>query len=466
MSRLEEGLRAAALRTPDRVAVVEAATGRTATYGELEGLASAFADRLRAAGVRPGDRVAFRLSKSIDALVALFGALGAGAAYVPLDPGAPDERTATVLARSGAGAVVTAGPSGLAVEARAGTEPVPGLAYVLFTSGSTGVPKGVAHTHESALAFVDWARAAVGAVPDDRFGSHAPLHFDLSIFDVFVPLGAGASVVLFDEALGRLPKDLARGISERGVTVWYSTPSTLRMLLAWGQLERHDYGPLRCALFAGEVLAGRDLALLRAHWRAAVAWNWYGPTETNVCTAYRIGPDDARDDAFPIGRAVEPDETRVLDGELCVRGATVMHGYWDDPEATERAFVEHGGVRWYRTGDLVREDPDGNYVFLGRRDRMVKRQGYRIELGDLEAALARHPAVCEVAVVARPHAGQGIELRAFLATRGGAAPSTVELRTHVASILPSYMLPDRFVVLDGLPHTSTGKVDYRALEGS
>lgn len=477
--RLEHLLRASAARAPERVAVIEAGTGRTITYGELDRRTDELAARLKAAGVQPGDRVAQHIPKSIDSIVALFSAMKAGAAYVPLDPSAPQARNDKIIGKAGAAAVVRVKDGEHTIEPRqAEGERIPDLSYILFTSGSTGEPKGVAHTHASALSFVDWSTRVFEPVPDDRFASNAPFHFDLSIFDIYVPIGAGATLVLFDEGLARFPQDLARITHEQQVTVWYSTPSTLRMLLAWGKLERFDYSSLKHVVFAGEVFAAHHLAEMKKKWPSARWWNLYGPTETNVCNGFEVPQswDPERKEPFPIGPVCDNDEGILVDregnlvpaggeGELCIRGGTVMLKYWGEPEMTARAFLEHGGHRWYKTGDLCKLDADGNYVYLGRRDRMVKRLGYRIELSEIEAVLGRHPAVGEVAAIAKPDADNGVQIRAYLVTHGGVKPSLVELRTFCATGLPPYMIPDKFTVLPSLPRTSTDKTDYRALEG-
>ncbi len=480
--RLEELLRQGAERWPDAVAVRDAGRGGERTYAALWADAEALAARLRDHGVRPGDRVAIRMPKSVDSVAAIFGALGAGAAYVPLDASAPAARNERIAALAGAAAVVTPGACGGApaiAGGPGGEAGAPELSYLLFTSGSTGEPKGVVHTHASARSFVDWAVERFAPRPEDRFASHAPLHFDLSIFDLYVPLAAGATLVLFDEGLGRLPTALAEAIDARRISVWYSTPSTLRMLLTYGRMERFDYQALRLVLYAGEVFAANQLAALRERWPRPRYFNLYGPTETNVCTCYEVPATwpPERSEPFPIGSACAGDEARVIDadgrelgagaeGELVVRGGTLMAGYWGRPEATAAArWRDADGREWYRTGDLVRDLGDGVYTFLGRRDRMVKRHGFRIELGEIEVALGTMEGVTEAAAVARPHPDQGVEIVAFVTTEGGLRPSLVAFRGFAARHLPASMIPDRFEVVEALPRTSTGKIDLRTLEG-
>lgn len=506
--RLHELLRTSARRAPDAVAVLDGAGGSALSYRALDEASDAVAAALTAAGVVPGDRVAILVPKSLASVVALFGILKAGAAYVPIDAYAPANRNAGIVRACGAKALFvptskwdTVAGEGLTAGAitsvsampaldtdavslvvlkdnQVETDVRPDLAYILFTSGSTGTPKGVVHTHASALAFVDWAQATFEPTAQDRFASHAPFHFDLSIFDLFVSVASGAQLVLIDSALGRNPGRLAEATHQLGITVWYSTPSTLRMLLAWGKLERFDYAHLRVVLYAGEVFSAGQLREIAAHWHAARFANLYGPTETNVCTWFPVPAelDPERSEPYPIGVCCSDDEAIVLDtdgtvvprgtlGELCIRGGSVMVGYWNRADLTEAAFLTHtDGQRWYRTGDLVEEDEQGNYIFRGRRDRMVKRFGYRIELGEIENALVAHESVLEAALVAYPDESQGVKIHAYVTTAPGPRISLIAFKRHCAQHIPRYMIPDRFEVLEAIPKTSTGKVAYRALE--
>ncbi|HXG43207.1 MAG TPA: amino acid adenylation domain-containing protein [Gemmatimonadales bacterium] len=504
-----------AARAPDRVAVEEA-DGRRVRYGELAPLSDRVRDWLLARGVRPGDRVGLYLPKSIDAVAGIFGALKAGAAYVPVDPLSPPARAAYILRDCAVRAVLAErtllapleaelAPSGgmpdvlvldgvgggapLAraldaegvptIPGRAGTvvPPLEALAYLLYTSGSTGKPKGVMLSHRAALAFVDWCSEVFAPTEWDCFSSHAPFHFDLSILDLYVSLKHGARLVLIGEELGKEPQALAPLIAERRITVWYSTPSILSLLGQYGKLERHDLSALRLVLFAGEVFPVPALRALTRRLPHPRYFNLYGPTETNVCTYTEIPlpvPEE-RTEPYPIGRTCSHLASRVVDeagrdvpageeGELVIAGPGIMSGYWNLPERNAQAFLADGaGRRWYRTGDLVVET-GGVYHFHGRRDRMVKRRGYRIELGEIEAGLAGHPAVREVAVVAVPDEASGVLITAFLCCRDGARPTIIELKRFCLERLPRYMAPDRFRFLDALPRTATDKIDYQTLK--
>ena len=505
-----------ARRDPAHVAVEDppdAAIG----YGALDALSDRVRDRLVRLGVRRGDRVGVYLAKSIDAVAGIFGAMKAGAAYVPVDAAAPAWRAAYILTDCSVKAALierrlaapflaevaklgAPAPTLLELDGAHGGEPLRAaldradaagrapaaasaavgpddLAYILYTSGSTGKPKGVMLTHGNAMGFVDWCSGVFRPDAADRFSSHAPFHFDLSILDLYVPLKHGATLVLIGSEAGREPLGLGALIAERRITVWYSAPSILSMLAQYGKLDRQDYAALRTVIFAGEVFPVKHLRALKALWPAPRYFNLYGPTETNVCTYYEIPPSIPADRTvpYPIGKVCENLRGRVIDererdvaadaeGELIIAGPNVMQGYWNLAERTAKAFVvDAQGVRWYRTGDIVVADEAGDYLFVGRRDRMVKRRGNRVELGEIEAGLYRHPAVKEAAVIARPDEESGVRITAFLVCREGAAPSVIELKRFCAENLPAAFVPDVFSVRDGLPKTSTDKIDYQRL---
>jgi amino acid adenylation domain-containing protein len=511
---IHEDLDAAAARFPGRIALSEPDESEM-TYEELAVLSSSFAERLRGLGVVAGDRVGIVLRKSIDAVVSIFAILKAGAAYVPIDAQAPHARGALALADARVAAVITearyaaaltagvaghgvhphwialhslgggAGIRGLLAQAPgpAALTPVVGmtdgaLAYVLYTSGSTGRPKGVMVSHRAAQSWVRWASARFAPLAEDRFSSHAPFHFDLSTFDLFVALRCGAQVVLIDEALGKEPMRLAEFIAARRISIWYSAPSILSLLAQSGKLALHDFSALRWVLFAGEVFPIAHLRALTQLWGHCRYCNLYGPTETNVCTYHEvtlpIAPE--RVAPLPIGRVCENLAGKVVDaqgrpvacgqeGELLIAGPNLMEGYWALPEQNARAFeIAQDGTRWYRTGDLVVEDHMGELRFVGRRDRMVKRRGFRVELGEIEACLYRHGQVAEAAVVAISDEQAGVRIAAHLSTKTQRKISIIELKRFCSEHVPVYMIPDAFVFHATLPKTSTDKLDYQRLQ--
>jgi amino acid adenylation domain-containing protein len=517
---LLELVEAGAARAPAEKIAVEGGTGAR-SYGALLAGARGIAARLAAAGVGRGDRVGIWMEKRPAAVEAILGALLAGAAYVPLDPRSPWPRCRAAALDCGLAALVVDAPRLAALpaflegqaprivlvdgaardhaEAAAAGRPVdlldraralpatdlprpsPGdLAYVLYTSGSTGTPKGVAHTHASGTAFARWVQRRFGIVPDDVFSSHAPFHFDLSISDLYASLGAGASVRLVSATEAMLAPHLVRMLDAWGITVWYSVPSILVSMLEHG-LEAAPPRRLRVLFFAGEVFPVAQLRRLRRALPGVTLANLFGPTETNVCTYHVLPPDlpDAQTEPVPIGIGCEGLETFVIDdaggivdgpgveGTLWVRGGHVMLGYWNDPERTARMLKPDPRGRpgtACDTGDRVRILPDGGYAFLGRRDHMVKVRGYRVELGEIEAALAAHPEVREAIAVPLPVPGSGgNRICATVVPRAGAPLDPRALRAFVAGRLPNYMVPEGIEVRAALPLTSTGKTDRTRL---
>lgn len=498
-------LELSAQNAPEATALVDT-HNRELSYRQLNELAEHMAAALIAKGVKPGDRVGVCMPKSANSVISILGALKAGAAYVPAAYDSPAERNTFIFENCKARVVCVDGPRaqslypdgtqttlvfpGEATEhigadwlTQAGSPPhthtinPDDLAYILYTSGSTGMPKGVMHTHASALSFVMWCNEVFDPTVHDRFSSHAPFHFDLSILDLYVPMTAGAAIVLVGEDQGKDPHTLGEFIANRRISVWYSVPSILAMLAQYGRIDELDCSALRTVLFAGEVFPVKHLRLLTEKWPKRDYYNLYGPTETNVCTYYKIPDtiDPERDVPYPIGPACSNCKPLVLDldnkpvtgkseGVLYIhQSGPVMKGYYNDEERTNKAmYVDSNGERWYCTGDVVIEDENGDYIFVGRRDRMVKRRGYRIELGEIEAGMYRHPQVREAAAVATTNP-EGTVITVFLSGKDGAKLSILAMKQYSMKALPPSMTPDRFVFMDALPRTSTDKVDYQSL---
>lgn len=516
---LPQLLTSAAERFPEAPAVTD--PQGTLSYAELEEQANRLAHVLRNAGVSAGDRVGLWLPKSIRAIAGIYGILKAGAAYVPLDPFAPAARLAYIMRNCEIRYLVTgpemaatwpklldAGASastfivpGLRAEEMAGLHPgirwegqhaldaaspkapdVTGidldLAYILYTSGSTGQPKGVMLSHLNALTYVRWCYQYFSATAADIFSNHAPLHFDLTILDIFTASMAGGQLVVVPPEVSVFPSELAAFIERHGITVWYSVPSVLTMLLLHGNLTPGRLSSIRHMIFAGEVFPTKHLRSFMRLLPHAQFTNLYGPTETNVCTYYRVPalPEDQMQ-PIPIGRAIENVEVFAVTedgrratpgevGELYVRGTTVAYGYWGDPERTARGFVANplgpATDRAYRTGDLVRQHDDGDYLFLGRRDHQIKSRGYRIEIGEIEATLHAHPLVAECVVIPIPDDVIGNRIKAYVVSKDPAV-TEVELVRFCSTLLPKYMIPEIFEFIEELPKTSTGKADRTAL---
>lgn len=500
---LHQLLENSARQHADRIAVVEPGVAEI-SYAELNRLADTICETLRSEDVGTGDRVGIHLGKSIASLASIFGILKAGAAYVPVDSTAPSTRNGYIFTDCAVRFVISRNPDGTGLESSHATsrpfgdvdkvladlvlvpgahdkttETVPSnLAYILYTSGSTGKPKGVMLTHANALAFIDWCSDAFVPNNEDRFSSHAPFHFDLSILDIYLPLKHGARLILIAEGVGRQPKELASLVSDERITVWYSTPSILRLLLEVKDINTYDHSSLRIVFFAGEVFPIKHLRGLIDLWPEPRYFNLYGPTETNVCTFFEVPtplPQEVTE-PVPIGTVCSGDAAIVMDeqdrevspgaeGELYVTGPSVTSGYWNSPERNAVAFFsDPAGTHWYKTGDIVREDDDGNYIYISRRDRMIKRHGYRVELGEIEAALYRHDSITEAAVVAIPDQDGGVSVKAFINWIEEDRPSIIKLKRFCIENLPAYMIPDRFFVLPSLPKTSTDKIDYQRLK--
>ena len=491
VQRLEQPVCSWARHAPTAVAVV--AQDGAMTYRELDRAAAGASQALLRLGVRKGDRVAIASEKSCRTLAAMLGALRIGAGCVPIHPWTPPARIRVILDDCAAAALIAnkttdsaayglptlateessgdtwwADEGGTAASAPADPGGADDLALILYTSGSTGRPKGVCLSHRNVLAFVSWATQLVAATPADRFANHAPLQFDLSVFDIYGAFAAGARVVLAPAGLSYSPARLVELIRCESITIWYSVPSVLVHMMESGGLLDVDAPSLRVVLFAGEVFPIRHLRALRQRWPDVRLINFFGPTETNVCTWYEVGAlGGEQTRPVPIGaaacgnrvwaiaddgRQAKPGEV----GELLVSGPSVMLGYWGQPPL--------GGAP-HRTGDVVRVREDGSFDFLGRRDHMVKVRGCRVELGEVEAALVEHPAIREAAVLVNG-AGPDARLVAFVLAAPGARPSLLEVKRHCAERLPRYMIVDHLKVVADLPRTPNGKIDRLLLAQS
>ncbi len=515
---LQQLLSKSAERYPEKMAVW--ARGRSVTYRELDQRSNQLAHLLRERGIKKGDRIGIYFPKCVESVISMLAVVKAGAVYVPLDPQAPADRVGYIIGNCGIRGLITRedkrrglgeetlgllefcvltdeASKGEAPKASNGAGIVPwgalseypadrapevvltetDLAYILYTSGSTGRPKGVMLSHQNALTFVEWCAETFHITSEDRLSNHAPLHFDLSVFDVYNAIEAGATVYLITEDLNLFPAKLASFIEEKGITVWYSVPSALTLLLLHANLNAEKLSKLRLVLFAGEVFPMKYLRQLADLLPHVELQNLYGPTETNVCTYYEVERERlASMEKLPIGIACENTEVFAVNdqdeivteaggtGELYVRGPAVTYGYWADPEKTAKMVVPNRfqpnfDEKIYRTGDLVQLAEDGNYYFLGRRDSMIKSRGYRIELGEIESALLSHEAVKEAVAIAIPDDIVSNRIVAVIAAHDGKTIKPSELQRHCGSRIPKYMIPELIEFRDSLPKTSTGKVD-------
>lgn len=476
-------------RTPDAVAVVSA--GRSLTYGELDRRSNQLAWHLRALGVQTETLVGIAVERSVEMMVGLIAILKAGGAYVPIDPSYPTRRVALMIDDSQAPVILATERTKsclphtaryvLSIDGetdairRNSTGPVfstaggKNLAYVIYTSGSTGRPKGVMIEHRNVVNFFRGMDQAIGSDPGIWLAATS-ISFDISVLELFWTLTRGFQVILHgDEGAQTIPDEIQR----YGVTHMQSTPSLAR-IIAVNPVGLASLGRLKKILLGGEALPPSLVYRLRQVFCGEM-YNMYGPTETTIwSTTFRIGEES---DRIPIGKPIANTQLYVLDaelrpvtageaGDLWIGGEGVVRGYWQRPELTAEKFLADPllpGSRMYRTGDIARFLPDGNLEFLGRADFQVKLRGFRIEIGEVEAALEQQAGVSQAVVVAREFKPEDKRLVAYVVTKPGAALKTADLRSALASILPEYMVPSIFVPLDSLPLTANGKIDRNAL---
>lgn len=512
-----------ARRDPDAIALV--GNDERLTYGELEENSTRLAKMLKEAGCKRGDRVGLLLPKSPVAVVGIVGILKADCIYVPIDLSNPVLRVAHMIAScearcllAGDGSrrlldelfeehylggtipVVWMGSDGLELKASNTTFSVAdcracspaGLdyqntpddaAYILFTSGSTGKPKGVVITHANVVRFVEWATQYFGMDSSDRLSGHNPFHFDLSVFDVFGTLAAGAQLHLVPKDFNLLPNKLAEFIRDRKLTQWFSVPSVLTYMTKFDVVQFNDFPTLRRLLWCGEVLPTPILMYWMKRLPTVTFTNLYGPTETTIASSYYTVPrcPDDGEAPIPIGTGCAGEELLVLDdhlqpvrpgevGDLYIRGVGLSPGYWRDPEKTATVFLRNPhssdpSDRIYQTGDLAKIGSDGLVYFLGRADSQIKSRGYRIELGEIEAALNCLAGLRECAVVAIPADGfEGATICCAYVPAPDARVTPIALRRQLASMLPPYMLRIRWMAFDSLPKNANGKIDRRQLQ--
>ncbi|MBV8291535.1 MAG: amino acid adenylation domain-containing protein, partial [Mycobacterium sp.] len=493
---LHEMVAATARRSPHAVAVSFA--DDELTYSELDQRADALAHRLQGLGVGPDSIVPVVLDRSADLVVALLGVLKAGGAFMPVDPAQPINRIAAIMSNApGAPVCVThrrhlerlPGFTGHRLCLDVPANPAPedtgaavagttsdNLAYVCHTSGSTGMPKGALNTHGAVRNLLLWMQATYQLTADDRVLHHTPMTFDASVVEIFWPLTVGARLVIAQPEGHKDAAYLVRTVIEQSITTVHFTPSTLRAFLAEPAVT--NCVGLRTVTCGGEALP-YELAQHFLGTLDAELWNEYGPAETAITvTAFRCRRG-APSRTIPIGRPIANARIHLLDvhlqpvpagvpGELFVGGVAVGRGYLNRPDATAASFIEdpftdEPGQLLYRTGDLARYLPDGNIEYLGRLDHQVQMRGVRIEPGEVEAALDKHPGIRENAVVAGDDGRGNTRLVAHIVAASQPAPTTAELRRFLLDWLPTAMVPAVFAVVEALPHTSSGKVDRRAL---
>ncbi len=360
-------------------------------------------------------------------------------------------------------------------------------AYIITTSGSTGRPKGICHTHASALAYVRFKLAAYDYRPDDRISDIAPNHFDISTQALWVTPFVGATNVVIPEQFQIFPASLSQLMADERLTVWYGVPYQLAQMVSRGTLDERDLSALRWVLFGGEVLPPQVLAQLMALIPSARFSNVYGPAEVNACAIHHLPAPPQGEEPVAIGQPVSDTEIRLVDpdsgpstdngqstdsirtvadgeqGEIWVRGSTMMVGYWGQPDLSAASIVQWDGGRWYRTGDVGFEREDGNLVFSGRVDHQVKVRGYRVELESIESVLEDLDGVAHaIATVARSEDGSD-QIIAGVVAEDGVELDPAEMTTWAREHLPLYAVPGSFYAVGSMPVTGSGKLDRRAI---
>jgi amino acid adenylation domain-containing protein len=491
------------------------------TYAELDRSSNALARALHSQGCRRGDRVGLLASKTPATIAGILGILKADCICVPLDVDSPAARLAKILDSSEPRLLlVDASGRKRLHELRSRSENVAGIraatlerpspvrnldgyvfsandvddfpagpidyrnepddpAYLLYTSGSTGVPKGVPVKHSSVAHFIDWAVSYFKITSGDRISGHPPLHFDLSIFDIFGTFAAGAELHLVPPFLNLSASGMAEFIQRSDLTQWFSVPSALNYMAKFDAVRHNDFTRLKRVMWCGEVLPTGTLRYWMERLPGVQFTNLYGPTETTIASSYYTLPSmPAPAEAIPIGRPCAGESLCVLDeqlqpvsadtlGDLYIGGVGLSPGYWKDEHKSRSAFVEDpgGNGRLYKTGDLAKVGTNGLIYFAGRADNQIKSRGYRIELGEIEAALNRIETLKESAVVAIPSGEfEGTLICCAFAPVDGADVPIITLREALRATLPNYMLPGRWLPMDRLPKNGNGKIDRSLLK--
>lgn len=490
-----------------------ACQGAQMSYAELDSRSNQLAHALMANGAVRGDRVGIHMHKCLELGVAIYGILKAGCVFVPIDPFMPAARVQFIVQDCGINHLLTS--DALVGNLQAVTENRPlhlygvtdsqaanthawqeiselpaqspnvtmidqELGYIMYTSGSTGVPKGMMHSHLGSVTYARWGAAHVGLHAADRVASHAPLHFDLSIFDFFSTVQRGATVVLVPEAIVRFPASWTKTIESERISVVFTVPYTLITMHEQGAMEDRDCRSLRWILFGGEPYPPEKLRRLMLDLPHTKFTNVYGPAEAPSCTCHDVVlPDEGSTEPLSIGIVSKNSSDIIVDendddcdigqaGELCIRSTTLTRGYWNRPDLNQKAYLYRQGVEafphvYFRTGDRVVRTPDGNLSFLGRIGRMVKVRGQRVELDEVESVLSSVTGVQEAAAITVAGEHDSLNIVCAVTPEHETTLQIDTLIAHCRKQLPPYAVPAEIRILAELPHTSTGKLDRKQL---
>ncbi|WP_150451336.1 amino acid adenylation domain-containing protein [Arenibacter lacus] len=487
------------------------------SYRELEVKTTQLAKYLASVGVQKGDRVGIFMNRCLESVIAVYGIMKAGAAYVPLDANAPHARTVFLL--NDANIKIVVGTETFSkklqklLEAQSPLERLIGVqlkvtyqttpwkeiyqveikdfkpiliteedvAYIMYTSGSTGLPKGIVHSHKSGLTYARLSAQLFKVSPEDRVGNHAPLHFDISTFGYFTAPLAGATTIIIPEAHTKLPVSMLALMEKEKLSIWYSVPLALIQLHLCGLISEYNLTSLRCVLFGGENFTLKYLRALMQEWPHAKFYNIYGPAEVNQCTHYLIDELPPLDKPVPIGKVWGANEYKILNkndqelrgigqvGELVVKTDTMMIGYWNNPELTKKSFYlentsSNKTKKYFRTGDLVKRNLTNDLVFVGRNDRQVKFRGYRVELDEIETVLERHNLIKKAAVCLVNSSPSDTVIFAGIQLEKTTMISPNALKLYCKLHLPPYMVPQKIEIMKEFPKTSSGKIDLLAFK--
>lgn len=527
---LQHLLRESLERHPQRTAII--ANNQSISYKELDDKSSKLANLLLLSGFKPKDVIALFLPKSVKTVVSMLAVLKAGGAYIPLDSHySPISRIHKIIEKSGVNYIITTksqwdelldydekeqknillnkvcifidsmeednnNKCPLEYERKHGNRYLfynndesselimhtpaisEDLAYILYTSGSTGISKGVMLSHLNAMTFINWSLSCFKPNCEDIFSNFAPLHFDLSVFDIYVSIASGACVTMVPYDIMSNPRAIVKWAEQQKVSIWYSVPSIWISILRYAIIEPGDLQNLKYILFAGEVFPPKFLKLLMKSIPHAYYYNLYGPTETNVCMYHFVkSVDEVTDRPVPIGIACENTDILVLnkkdepvsvgeESEVLVRGPIVTKGYYKYPDLTNRSFItsplpEHNGIKFYKTSDIVKKNRNGIYEYIGRKDLMVKCAGFRIELQEIEYAFYQNENVEEAVVV--PYSDTqnegGTKLYAMIKPKKKEQFSIIDTKKQLSKILPKYMIPEYIECVEGIQKNANGKVD-------
>jgi len=492
------------LKCRDKLAIRD--RNRDFTFAEIERFAKNCATLILKKTSTVNQPVAVFLPKSAQAIIANLGVLYTGNCYSNLDIKSPPQRLKSMLQNLGDGLIITTAPQVNALRSLAvaenrlllleeamtapanydnaallarldqaiDTDPV----YIIYTSGATGIPKGVVIPHRGIIDYIDWARKTYQIAQDEIIGNQAPFFFDNSTLDIYLCLFCGATLTLIPEELFAYPVKLIEFVRQAGITTIFWVPSVMTSVANFKILEATEPPPLKKILFAGEVMPTRTLNYWRRNYPDALFSNLYGPTEITVdCTYYIVDRPFNDDEPLPIGFPCRNSDILILNerneaaktgepGELCVRGSSLALGYWNNPEKTAAAFVQnplnpHYPELIYRTGDLVHRNGRGEIMFIGRKDFQIKHLGYRIELGEIENAVFQVEGIRNACVVYNQNKK---EIALFYESEQELSPAFI--RENLLKSLPKYMLPTVFRRLDSIPLTPNGKIDRQKLIGS